>query len=100
MAQTIIEKEGDKLLIKPQERLDTVSAPKFHEEIIPYMDEAKDVVIDFERVEYISSAGLRVLLTIYQDMEDKGGSLKLTNVSSSIMAVFDLVNFSEIVTIE
>lgn len=100
MAQTIIKKEGSKLYVKPEDRLDTATAPKFKEEITPYMEGVTDILMDFEQVEYVSSAGLRVLLEVYQDMEDRGGSLKLTHVSSSIMAIFNLVNFAEIVTIE
>ena len=100
MENTIIEKDGAKLNVSPQSRLDTATAPQLKEELVPHLEGIQDVVMDFEHVEYISSAGLRVLLEVYQTMEDRGGTLRLTHVSKSIMAIFNLVNFAEIVTIE
>ena len=100
MENTLIEMEGTLLNVKPVDRLDTASAPKLKEDLLPYLDDAQEIVMDFAKLEYISSAGLRVLLEIYQAMEDKGGSLRIKNVSKGIMAIFNLVNFADIVTIE
>ena len=100
MAYTNIEKDGDRLTVFPESRLDTATAPRLKEELTPHLEGIQDVLMDFEHVEYISSAGLRVLLEVYQLMEDRGGTLRITHVSKSIMAIFNLVNFAEIVTIE
>ena len=100
MANTIIRKDGLKLTVIPETRLDTATAPELKTDIVPHLEGIHDVLMDFEHVEYISSAGLRVLLEIYQTMEDRGGTLRITHVSKSIMAIFNLVNFAEIVTIE
>ena len=100
MANTIISKDGSKLTVIPQSRLDTATAPELKNDLAPHLEGIQDVLMDFEHVEYISSAGLRVLLEIYQTMEDRCGTLRITHVRKSIMAIFNLVNFAEIVTIE
>ena len=100
MANTTIKKDGVRLTVFPQSRLDTATSPELKNDLTPYLDGVQEVLMDFEKVEYISSAGLRVLLEIYQTMEDRGGTLRITHVSKSIMAIFNLVNFAEIVTIE
>ena len=100
MAETVIQKEGTLLNVRPADRLDTSTAPVFRAELLPHLEGVRDIVMDFENVEYISSAGLRVLLEIYQEMEDRGGSLKLIHVRKPVMALFRLVNFADIVSIE
>ena len=59
----------------------------------------EELVLDFGNLEYISSAGLRVLLAAHK-IVSKNGQMKLTNVNSTIMEIFDVTGFSDILTIE
>lgn len=92
-------KDGEKLTVIPEGRIDTVTAPEFSKAIDDNIEGAKDLVIDFEKLEYISSAGLRVLLTTQKTMS-KVGSMKLIHVSDVIMDVFNITGFVDILTIE
>ena len=94
-----VNKEGEKLTIIPEGRIDTVTAPEFSKAIDDNIERVKDLVIDFEKLEYISSAGLRVLLTTQKTMS-KVGSMKLIHVSDVIMDVFNITGFVDILTIE
>ena len=100
MSETLIKKDGTLLTVLPKDRLDTATSPQLKQDILPHLEGVQEIIMDFEQVEYISSAGLRVLLELYQDMEDIGGTLKVIHVRKSIMAVFRLVSFEEIVSVE
>ena len=80
-------------------RLDTVTAPEFETELKDTIADVKNLVLDFEKLEYISSAGLRVLLAA-QKMIGQEGSMKLVNVNDIIMEIFDVTGFTDILTIE
>lgn len=79
-------------------RLDTTTAPEL-ERVIGDLDGVKDLIIDMKNLEYISSAGLRVILKAQKTMNTKG-AMKLVNVGESIMEVFEITGFSDILTIE
>ena len=81
-------------------RLDTVTAPELEEDLTAVIPSISALELDFSGVDYISSAGLRVLLTSQKQMTKKGGSLKLTHVDSMIMGIFEMTGFAEILTIE
>ena len=80
-------------------RLDTTTAPQLEAELKDCMDAADELTLDFAKLEYISSAGLRVLLAAQKVMGKKGG-MKLHNVCPEIMEVFEITGFSDILTIE
>ena len=80
-------------------KLDTVTAPDLDKEIDENIDGVTELVIDFSQLEYISSAGLRVLLTAQKTMNQKG-SMKLINVNETVMEIFDVTGFVDILTIE
>ena len=80
-------------------RIDTTTAPSLEKELKDSFDSCEALVLDFADVEYISSAGLRVLLSAQKVMSKKDG-MKLVNVSESIMEIFEVTGFSEILTIE
>lgn len=80
-------------------RVDTTTAPALEQELKASYDGCNALVIDFANVEYISSAGLRVLLSAQKVMCKKDG-MKLINVSSDIMEIFEVTGFSDILTIE
>lgn len=80
-------------------RLDTITSPKLEQELKDALDSADSLVMDFGGLEYISSAGLRVLLASQKVMSKKGG-MKVVNVNDTIMEIFDVTGFADILTIE
>lgn len=100
MSTTIFEKQGTNLTVKPQGRLDTATSPVLEREMQQYLDGVLNVTMDFADVEYISSGGLRVLLSTDQILEDRGGNLRVLHVNEHILEVFQLVGFMEIVNVE
>lgn len=90
---------NEKALVKLEGRLDTVTAPDLEKELKEVLDGASELVMDFENLEYISSAGLRVLLATQKVMGRKGG-MKVINVNETIMEIFEVTGFSDILTIE
>ena len=100
MAITItVEKDNEKAVLKLDGRLDTVTAPSLEAEIDALGDNVKDLVLDMTKLEYISSAGLRVLLTA-QKRFGKIGSMKLTGVCDQVMEVLEMTGFADILVIE
>ena len=91
--------EEGKLTVKVEGRLDTTTAPELEEELKSAIDEANELVFDLEGLEYLSSAGLRILLASQKKMTEKGG-MKVTNVNDVIMEIFEITGFSDILTIE
>ena len=87
------------LTIKVDNQIDTVTAPDFENEINDEMGKFDSLILDFEKLEYISSAGLRVLLGAQKKMQ-KIGSMKVINVCVGVMEVFEMTGFSDILTIE
>lgn len=90
--------EETKITIAITGRIDTTTAPDFEAEINKIAD-VTELVIDFEGVEYISSAGLRVVLKA-QKLMNSLGNMKLINVSDDVLDVFDITGFTDILTIE
>ena len=89
---------GTALDIALEGRLDTTTAPELERELKDSMDAADTLTLDFGNLEYISSAGLRVLLGAHKAMGKKGG-LKVVNVNEIVKEVFDVTGFSDILTI-
>ena len=88
---------GETLILKVIGRLDTSTAPQLEAEMNDGLDSAKDLILDFSELEYISSAGLRVILKA-QKIMNKQGTMKLTGVNDTVMEVFDITGFSDILT--
>jgi len=80
-------------------RLDTITAPELERELKDVLPDARELVLDFAGLEYISSAGLRVLLSAQKIMA-KQGEMRLVNVNETIMEIFEVTGFSEILTIQ
>lgn len=91
--------EGEKLTLTLSGRLDTNTSPALEAELKHSVDGVKELIFDFSDVEYISSAGLRILLAA-QKVMNRQGSMKLTGVSAGVMEVFEITGFSDILTIE
>ena len=94
-----IKRNAEETIIELVGRLDTITAPALDKTISSDIEDAKKLVIDFKSLEYISSAGLRVLLGAQKKMQ-KVGTMKLVNVCEEVMEVFEMTGFSDILTIE
>ena len=92
-------KETSKLIVAPEGRIDTLSAPEFEKKVGEIIDGVSELVLDMAKVEYVSSAGLRVILKV-QKLMLRQGKMKLTNVNESVMEVFEITGFSDILCIE
>ena len=91
--------DGSKLEFALEGRLDTITAPQLEEEVKASIDGITELVFDFNGLAYVSSAGLRVLLSAQKTMNEKG-SMVVKNVSDEIQEIFDVTGFSDILTIE
>ena len=80
-------------------RLDTMTAPELEAEITDLLQTVQSLTLDMEKLDYISSAGLRVILKAQKALEKKSG-LRLTHVPESVKEVFDITGFSDFLTIE
>ena len=91
--------EGEKLTVKLAGRLDTTTSPELESELGKSLDGIKELEFDFSDLEYLSSAGLRVLLNAQKTMNQQG-EMKLTGVSDTIKEIFEVTGFSDILTVE
>ena len=91
-------KDGGKLTVELGGRLDTTTAPQLESELRPALDGVSELTLDMKDLEYISSAGLRVLLST-QKVMNKQGSMVILNANESILEIFEVTGFSDILTI-
>ena len=94
-----IKKAAEETVIEVVGRLDTITAPALDKTINEDIGDAKNLVLDLKGMEYISSAGLRVLLSAQKKMQ-KSGSMKVINVCEEVMEVFEMTGFADILVIE
>ena len=94
-----IKKNQTETVIEIAGRLDTITAPVLEKTINEDIGETQNLVLDVKGMEYISSAGLRVLLGVQKKMQ-KIGSMKVTNVCAEVMEVFEMTGFADILVIE
>ena len=81
-------------------QLDTTTFSDFEEALKPYLTGRIDLVLDFEELEYLSSAGLRVILRAQQKIEELEASMVIRNCNEEVMEVFDITGFADILTFE
>ena len=93
-----IEKSNDKTVLRLEGRLDTVTAPELENAIENEGAALKNLILDFEGVSYISSAGLRVLLTAQKRMNVQG-SMELISVPQTVMDILEMTGFADILVI-
>ena len=93
------ELNGTELKIALEGRLDTMTAPELEAELNQNLANAESLTMDFSKLEYISSAGLRVLLSAHKIMSGKGG-MKVTHVKEVVSEDFEVTGFADILTIE
>lgn len=92
-------KDNNNLTIELEGRLDTNTAPDLEKELSD-LNGVDNLTFDFNKLDYISSAGLRVLLACQKEINSKSGSMVVKNVKEEIQEVFDMTGFSDILTIE
>ncbi|MBQ4068182.1 MAG: STAS domain-containing protein [Lachnospiraceae bacterium] len=92
-------RDGETLKVDLVGRLDTTTGPELESNLIDELDDVTELILDFEQLDYVSSAGLRVLLVLQKKM-NKQGNMVIRNVSESIIEVFDITGFIDILTIE
>ena len=90
-------KDNDTATIALEGRLDTITAPQFEADVMSAAKDASALTLDMAKLDYISSAGLRVLLSAQKKMS---GGMKLVNVGETVMEIFEVTGFSDILTIE
>ena len=91
--------ENEKAVFTLEGRLDTTTAPAFEKQLRESLDGVTDLTLDFEKLDYISSAGLRVLLAAQKIMNSQG-QMRLVHVGEIILEIFEVTGFSDILTIE
>lgn len=94
-----IKKRAKETVIEVTGRLDTITAPVLEKTVGENMTNIKTLILDLKGLEYISSAGLRVLLGAQKKMQ-KSGAMKLRNVCEDVMEVLEMTGFADILTIE
>ena len=94
-----IKRNAEETIIELAGRLDTITAPSLDKAISNNIEGVKSLVLNFKNLEYISSAGLRVLLSAQKKMQ-KVGAMKVINVCEEVMEVFEMTGFADILTIE
>lgn len=90
---------GSELTVKLEGRLDTTTAPELEQSLKDDLEKIDSLVIDFEKLEYISSAGLRVLLSTKKAMTGRG-NMVVRNVNETILEVFEMTGFNDILNVE
>ncbi len=93
------EQEADHLKVILEGRLDTTTSPDLEKMLKEGLDDVTELVLDFEKLEYISSAGLRVLLSAQKTM-NKQGEMKLVNVRDEVIEIFEVTGFLDFLTVE
>jgi anti-sigma B factor antagonist len=94
-----IKKNADEVVLEVTGRLDTITAPSLEKTIIEDVGDIKNLTLDLKGLEYVSSAGLRVLLSTQKRIQ-RNGTMKLKNVCDEVMEVFEMTGFADILTIE
>ena len=94
-----IKKSVEEVTVEVVGRLDTTTAPSLEKTLLEDIGDIKSLILDLKGLEYISSAGLRVLLSAQKKMA-RVGSMKLIGVTDSVMEVFEITGFADILTIE
>lgn len=94
------QRNGTTLTVAIEGRLDTLTAPILEELLTEALEGVTEVVLDCEKLEYTSSAGLRVILEIQQTMEDRGGVTKLIHVNEVVLEVLEFTGFLDFLVIE
>lgn len=94
------ERENDKLTVTIKGRLDTVTAPYLEEQLNANMEGINELTLDFTSLEFISSAGLRILLTTHKAMNKRNGVMVVRGLGEEVREVFSITGFVDILNVE
>lgn len=97
--QIVKNEDNDKIVIKLEGRLDKLSSPTMEEEIKPEVEKKKDIVFDLKDLQYISSAGLRILLATEKKVKENGKTMNIINVNNDVMDILTVTGFIYILNI-
>ena len=92
--------EGEKLTVALEGRLDTLTAPELEESLSSALEGIKELVLDLSGLEYLSSAGLRVVLSTFKTLSAAEGKMTICNANEMVSKVFELTGFGNIIAIE
>ncbi len=92
--------EGEKLTVALEGRLDTLTAPELEESLSSALEGIKELVLDLSGLEYLSSAGLRVVLSTFKTVSAAEGKMTICNANEMVSKVFELTGFGNIIAIE
>ena len=92
--------ENGNVILALDGRLDTNTALQLEDALKPVFDKTKEIILDFGKLTFISSAGLRVLLLAMKTAKEKSTSLTITNVSADVMEIFEVTGFAKILNIK
>ena len=92
--------ENEMLTVSPEGRIDTATSPQLETDVKGSLEGITKLVLDFSKVNYISSSGLRVLLSLHKTMDAKGGKLIVSKPTEMVLEVFDVTGFADILNIE
>ncbi len=93
------ENDGTTLTVRPEGTLNSVTAPELDEQMVPQIEGMNEVILDLAKVEYISSAGLRVLVATDQAMEKRGGCMKIIHAGPYILEILDMTGLLNAFTV-
>ncbi len=91
--------ENGVLTISVEGSIDTLTASEFESKVIKALDGVKKLILDFAKVEYVSSAGLRTIILLNEKMEEKEG-MTIKNINDEVRDVFEMTGFDELLTLE
>ena len=99
MAIATIEKNGSILTVCPEGRLDTARTPLLDNELKQHLEGVSQIVMDFSKLEYVSSSGLRLLLWLEQKMEDEGGEVQVINANQTVLNILEMAGFMAVLNV-
>lgn len=99
MSDTVFEKNGSTLIVRPSGRLDAATSAVFGTELFPRLEDIRELILDFENVSYISSSCLRVIMGAFQRMSPNDGSIRGINANEAVKEVIDMSGFHTFITI-
>lgn len=92
--------EGTKLTVAVEGRLDTLAAPELEEALAPELDQIKTLIFDMADLEYMSSAGLRVLVNASQTIENAAGEMSIVNVNEGVREILDITGLTDVLGVK
>lgn len=92
--------EGTKLTVAVEGRLDTLAAPELEEALAPELDQIKTLIFDMADLEYMSSAGLRVLVNASQTIENAAGKMSIVNVNEGVREILDITGLTDVLGVK